>query len=309
MKRCPACNQTYTDDTQKFCLNDGTPLVTDSPSGRDEPPPTVLYQPPAVSEPLPPRSSYSTQQSGESTGGWSQQLPPPNPSWQQTSQQSAPPKRSKLPLVLGILAVVVIGGLAALGIGGYLIYRSASTTEVVTTNTNKTVLNTNTTRQTTANTNTNTNTNANTNANTPPANQQQSPQVGKEAAPTDEDEVLEQLKEIEDDWVNANITGDKDAINRILADDYASTAEDGTVEKKADYIKNLRPSPNIKSQDYDELDLSLKGNTATLSGITTVYFTDRKAERYRFTDTFTWRDGRWQAISSQASRIGSSPKS
>lgn len=32
MKRCPTCQRTFTDETQKFCANDGTPLVNDEPA-------------------------------------------------------------------------------------------------------------------------------------------------------------------------------------------------------------------------------------------------------------------------------------
>src|SRR4051794_3899255 len=37
MKRCPRCNQTYTDDGLNFCLNDGELLAF-----TDEPPPTIF---------------------------------------------------------------------------------------------------------------------------------------------------------------------------------------------------------------------------------------------------------------------------
>jgi hypothetical protein len=32
MKRCPNCNRTYTDEALNFCLEDGTPLVSDAPA-------------------------------------------------------------------------------------------------------------------------------------------------------------------------------------------------------------------------------------------------------------------------------------
>ena len=45
MKRCPKCNRNYTDDSLRFCLEDGTALV--APARDAEPPPTeVLPRPP-----------------------------------------------------------------------------------------------------------------------------------------------------------------------------------------------------------------------------------------------------------------------
>ena len=55
MKRCPSCNRTYTDLALNFCLEDGTPLLSDAkpteryaaPRNTSEPPPTEIYRPEA----------------------------------------------------------------------------------------------------------------------------------------------------------------------------------------------------------------------------------------------------------------------
>jgi hypothetical protein len=58
MKLCPSCNRTYTDLSLNFCLEDGTPLVSEAPPASDphatlsypaspdtsEPPPTEIYR-------------------------------------------------------------------------------------------------------------------------------------------------------------------------------------------------------------------------------------------------------------------------
>jgi hypothetical protein len=57
MKRCPTCNRTYADTSLNFCLEDGTPLVSDAGSTHDpnatlrysdvpdtNPPPTEIYR-------------------------------------------------------------------------------------------------------------------------------------------------------------------------------------------------------------------------------------------------------------------------
>ena len=45
MKRCPACQQTYTDETLKFCRDDGATLVSDSSLTGDLPETQILSQP------------------------------------------------------------------------------------------------------------------------------------------------------------------------------------------------------------------------------------------------------------------------
>ena len=52
MKRCPTCNQTFSEGWLSFCTQDGTTLIDDSVS-RSEPPPTIMSSapPPLVSYP------------------------------------------------------------------------------------------------------------------------------------------------------------------------------------------------------------------------------------------------------------------
>lgn len=106
MKRCPTCNRTYTDETQKFCLQDGTPLVADAPHAAQGPPPPP---PPTPQPPPPPR-------------------PTPQPQPQAfRGPQPSPPKRKIWPWVLGGLVVVFFGGLLLLGGLGYVFYKLSDT--------------------------------------------------------------------------------------------------------------------------------------------------------------------------------------
>jgi hypothetical protein len=135
--RCPSCNQTYTDETLTFCPNDGTPLVRET-----APPPydaqAGMYggaPPPPGNYPPPPQGGghYPGQQQ---PGG---QPPPPPGGWQQPygqqQQQYAPQygapaggAKSKMPIIIGLLALLLIGG----GIGLYFLLRdnSSSTARV-----------------------------------------------------------------------------------------------------------------------------------------------------------------------------------
>lgn len=47
MKICPVCNQTYTDESLNFCLNDGTTLK----DADNDPPPTIFMDPPRSTNP------------------------------------------------------------------------------------------------------------------------------------------------------------------------------------------------------------------------------------------------------------------
>jgi hypothetical protein len=141
--RCPSCNQTYTDETLSFCPNDGTPLIKDASSSYD-PQATMISQPPPNYPPQqqgyypPPGGETPPPQSGQTPPpGWQPQQPPPPygqqppPYGQQPQQQYAPQygtpgdgSKSKLPLIIAIAAVLLIGG----GIGAYFLLKGNSST-------------------------------------------------------------------------------------------------------------------------------------------------------------------------------------
>jgi hypothetical protein len=114
MKRCPSCNRNYTDDTLRFCLEDGTPLtqapldeptITTPPA---EPPATVVYGAPvppipAPYVPTPPATAPVPP------------APPTQPAWTPTALPPQP-KRKVWPWLLGavILLFILGGGLIVL---------------------------------------------------------------------------------------------------------------------------------------------------------------------------------------------------
>jgi len=110
MKRCPTCNQQFTDEWLTFCTQDGTSLV-DVPVSPNEPPPTVAYpsMPPSVSpteQPTldfpdkyqPPPVQMAAQESLQS--GWK---PPPPPAYVSQPQKSL----AVLSMVLGIVSITI----------------------------------------------------------------------------------------------------------------------------------------------------------------------------------------------------------
>ena len=148
--------------------------------------------------------------------------------------------------------------------------------------------NTNTAQNSNANETANSNSNANVNIDVPP--------------PTDHDDVKAQLEALENDWTVANINADKQALDRILADDFVGTTEEGAMYSKADYLRTIERDTAVEKWDFDDLKLNLVGDRASLSGKVTFERTDQDDQKYEFLDKFVWRDGRWQATSSELKR-------
>ena len=183
-------------------------------------------------------------------------------------------KRKAWPWIVGLLALflVVVGGIVIAAV--ILIPRMAQWPGVANTNRNANVQS-----------------NENINRSTPARESVES------SAPTDEAAVLSALTELEHEWTVANINADKSKLNRILADDYVGTTLDGKSQGKADYLRTIERDTVTKNWEFDDLEVDLLGDRATLMG--TVRFEIPDGEReFRFVDKFVWRDGRWQATSS-----------
>jgi hypothetical protein len=112
MKQCPACNRTYTDDAQLFCLEDGSQLITASFGGSGSPSPfdpnaTLAYTPTRDTNP-PPESFYP-----QAPHVPTPPAPTPRPAWSPTpyTPQAQPAhKPNARPWIIGaIVGVIVLG--------------------------------------------------------------------------------------------------------------------------------------------------------------------------------------------------------
>jgi hypothetical protein len=126
------------------------------------------------------------------------------------------------------------------------------------------------------------------------------------AAPTDEQQVLAQLTQIENEWTVANINADKKKLDRILADDYVGQAPppEGGLQSKKEYLETIQRDTVIERWEFSDLKVDLSGDRATLTGKVTLtgkatFFGGGQQETFNFTDKFVWRNGRWQATGSE----------
>jgi Domain of unknown function (DUF4440) len=284
MKRCPTCNRTYTEQNLSFCIEDGTPLTTVS-SPADE---TTVVSPSDNTQ-ADTSPSYTPRD-------WT------GPAYQAPGAyvpQGGQQRRRIWPWVLGIIAALFIG-LAALGIIAAVVLPSilrANRNTVTPRNENLNINSEPGNVNSEANANSGANVNlGNVNANVSNSNENVSP------PPTNEEEVLANLTDIEHEWTAANINADKEALDRILAEDYVGTTADGQALGKAEYIRTINRDTSTRKWDFEDLKVSVKGTRATLNGIVR-FETDRGEFRFRFTDKFVWRDGRWQAVGSEISQI------
>ena len=142
--------------------------------------------------------------------------------------------------------------------------------------------------------------------------------AGPNASPTKEPfnpaAIEAEVLRLDREWANVIKTRDLDALRRIEADDIILIYPDGTAGTKADEIRDFE-SGNVTADAFEVLEAK-----ATVLGPESAVVTGRsvikngKVKRpdgksidisgeYRFTDVFAKRNGTWQVVISQATRI------
>jgi ketosteroid isomerase-like protein len=114
------------------------------------------------------------------------------------------------------------------------------------------------------------------------------------------------LKDLERQCSEAFKDRDQKALNSILADDFIFTDDGGHVYNKAQYIEAITQLIKVDSYKIDDLTTRVSGDTGVVAGRWTgkLSIAGKDASgAIRFTDTFVKRQGRWQMIASQDTRI------
>lgn len=121
-------------------------------------------------------------------------------------------------------------------------------------------------------------------------------------------EATDFFRAVEERLALAWVEGDRAFIEQLLADDWSVTDLTGRVLKKAEVLEEAFGSQDRKvvSMKIDDIKVRLFGDCAIVTGRTHAAgeYKGAVAEvSLRFTDVFAYRDGKWQAVSSQATLI------
>jgi ketosteroid isomerase-like protein len=128
--------------------------------------------------------------------------------------------------------------------------------------------------------------------------------AGQESSKTSN--VEDQVKKHEQNWAQATVKEGAAAVDQYEADDIIDTDPSGRVTDKAQDKTDLS-SGDLKFQSIELSDLKVHvyGNTAVAAGTSMVKGTYKGQDisgRYRFTDTWVKRNGKWQAVASQSTK-------
>ncbi len=123
-----------------------------------------------------------------------------------------------------------------------------------------------------------------------------------------------ELTKLERGWADASKNHDVSAANQILADDVIITYMDGSTGTKGDELKVIA-SGTITADSWELFDPKvtvLNADAAFISGHTVIKNGKQRepnmkpvdlSGEYRFTDVYARRNGKWQAVASQITKI------
>lgn len=122
------------------------------------------------------------------------------------------------------------------------------------------------------------------------------------------------LIKLEREWADSPKTKNAEAVRRLLADNVVIVYPDGTTATKADEVRTIE-SGAITADLFEMLDPKvtvLDADSAFMSGRSVIrngkYAVPNQkpidiSGEYRFLNVYVKRDGRWQVIASQATKI------
>ncbi|HKG58391.1 MAG TPA: nuclear transport factor 2 family protein [Pyrinomonadaceae bacterium] len=124
-----------------------------------------------------------------------------------------------------------------------------------------------------------------------------------------------ELIKIEREWADASKTHNAEAVKRLLADSAVIVYPDGMTATKADEVRTIE-SGALSADSFEMFDPKvtvIDGDAAFMSGRSVIKngkFTMPNQKRpidisgeYRFLDVYAKRDGKWQIVASQATKI------
>jgi ketosteroid isomerase-like protein len=115
------------------------------------------------------------------------------------------------------------------------------------------------------------------------------------------------LVQLEKDWDTAFRAKDLVFLERILADEFVATYGDGSLGNKARELELAKEfNKQVDTSTQDEFSVKIYGDTAVVWFRQTLTGPSKGKQLevvYRYVDVFVLREGRWQCVSSQSTRV------
>lgn len=119
--------------------------------------------------------------------------------------------------------------------------------------------------------------------------------------------AADQLKQIENNWTDAQKTRDADKLRDILAENWIGIGPDGKTSDRAKALEDLKsPGNSLDTLEMGPMEVRLFGNTAVVTGSDTEKSMENGKDssgKYIWTDVFVKQKGKWKAVASQSAKV------
>jgi len=126
---------------------------------------------------------------------------------------------------------------------------------------------------------------------------------------TADDRTAETLKQLEQDWADAEKASDGEKIGRIVADDWTGVDNDGRKLTKTQLIAHIKSREDkTESIEMRAMDVKVLGEAAVVQGSDIETGTangEHTSVEIIWMDVFANRDGKWVCVRSQSARAHS----
>ncbi len=122
--------------------------------------------------------------------------------------------------------------------------------------------------------------------------------------PKNQPKTDEALVKLEKSWAEALSRKDASAVACMVAEEFEDADVDGSLHMRAEMLSKI-PGRKPQENRLSELRAHVEGNMGFTRGLNTIVDASGKVvARVRFTDVFTYLDGRWQAVAGQETLLG-----
>ena len=120
--------------------------------------------------------------------------------------------------------------------------------------------------------------------------------------------AADDLKTLEQQWLDAYMKGDATALKNIEADDFTICEPDGSVTTKAEDVKSVTDKKFVlKTATMSDYKCRMIGeNAAVVTAMLKMSGSDEGKEfsgDFRAIDVFEKKDGKWMAVASQLTKV------
>jgi len=117
----------------------------------------------------------------------------------------------------------------------------------------------------------------------------------------------EQVRQVEQQWIDAYVKADTATLEKIEADDFVLNDPSGAVKTKADDIRDIKSGDMKFTQlKLDDSVIRVYGKVAIVTGLASVKGTYKGQPMdgsYRFTDVLVRKGNEWKGVSSQITPV------